>query len=496
MLPNNVLFDIFTFYGANVFSEPGGHKYWWKTLALVCSKWNNVIRSSPSHFLGELRFGNNDSTLFLRNIWLQRGNSVTHSLERSPLLPLNLHYDFIRPSPQSSKGDEDDIVTLLQHLERVYSLRLRLSLSAWRSIAAATSDMPVSCTCIEHISLDTGDRSTGFVLPNVFLKGHSPRLRSLVMIGLFSPSLSSLLLSPTRLTCLVLDGIPNSSHLLPKELLMYLSDMPQLQYLNIGFLSTSRQLCLAGGVSSLDRVALPDLKRLYFRGVCAYLETLVTKLDAAAVYELVFTFFHQLKYTISHVSAFLKRTKRFGFDGIRINFWPDGLVISATPTISPSPKDILCFRIPCSRLDFQVASAAQICHALGPNFGNMEDLFVKYHQDRLPTEWYKEVDPTLWRELLSQFRGMKTLWISSALVSAVTNAMGYNTLQLFEDLPILAWVVVEIHRDDSSTAAARSLSKLLASVRSLGGPVVDVYHLFSDKWKMGRLPKNVRVPGG
>ena len=118
---------------------------------------------------------------------------------------------------------------------------------------------------------------------------------------------------------------------------MYLGDMPQLQYLNIGFLSTTRQLCLTGGVSSLDRVALLDLKRLYFRGACAYLETLVTKLDATVVYELVFTLFHQLKYTISHVSAFLKRTKRFGFDGIRINLWPDGLVISARPTISPSP---------------------------------------------------------------------------------------------------------------------------------------------------------------
>ena len=125
----------------------------------------------------------------------------------------------------------------------------------------------------------------------------------------------------------------------------------------------------------------------------------------------------------------------------------------------------------------------------------MEDLFVKYHQDRLPTQWYEEVDPALWRELLSQFRGMKTVWISSALVSEAANAMGYNTLQLFEDLPILAWVVVDFHGDDSSTAAARSLSELLASVRSLGGPVVDVYRLFSDKWKMGRLPKKVRVPG-
>jgi hypothetical protein len=495
-LPNQVLFEVFTFYGSNVFSEPGGHRYWWQTLALVCSKWNNVIRSWPSHFLGELRFGNEDSTLFLKNISHRRGNSITHSLELSPLSTLNLRYNLIHPSAQRSKGDEDEIVVLLQHLERIYFLDLRLSLSTWRLIAAAISDMPISCSCIEYIYLDTGDRTTGFVLPNVFLKGHSPRLRTLVMIGVFPPSLSSLLLSPTFLTCLVLDGIPDPSHLFPRELSRHLSEMPQLQYLNIGFLSATHRQCLAqevGSTSSPNRITLPCLERFYFRGVCTYLELLVTHLDVPAVYELVFTLFHQLQYTIPHVSAFLKRTRRFGFDGIRINFWPDGLVISAKPTISPSRNDVLCFRIPCSRLDFQVASATQICHALGPNFANMEDLFVKYHQDRLPTQWYKEVDPTLWRELLLQFRGMKTLWISSALISEVANAMGSNTLQLFEDLPILAWIVVEIHGDEPSTTAVRSLSKLLARVRSLGGPVVDVYRLFSDKWKMGRLPKTVRI---
>ena len=450
-----------------------------------------MIRSSPSHFLGELHFGNNDSTSFFRNISHQRGNSVTRSLERSPLSLLNLQYDFIRPSAQNFKGDEYDIAVLLQYLERVYFLRLSMSLSSWRSIAAATSDMPVSCTCIEHIYLDTGDRATGFVLPDLFLKGHSPRLRTLIMIGVFAPSLSSLLLSPTRLTYLVLDGIPDPSHLSPRELLMHLSNMPQLRFLNIGFLSSTRHRRLEGHAdptSSPDRVALPYLEAFHFRGVYTYLESLVAKLDAAIVYELVFTFFHQLKYTIPHVSAFLRRTKRFGLDGIRINFWPDGLVISATPAVSPSPKDVLCFRIPCTRLDFQVASAVQICRTLGPNFGNMEDLFVKYYQDQLPTHWRGEVDPTLWRELLSQFRGMKTLWISSALISEITSSMKYDTLQLLEDLPILAWMVVEIHRDEASSAAARSLSALLTTVRALGGPVIDVYQLFSDKWQTSILP--------
>ena len=464
----------------------------------MCRTWNNIVHSWPSHFLGELRFGNEDSTLFLKNISHRRGNSITHLLERSPLSTLNLDYDLICPSAQDLKGDEDDIVVLLQYLERVYSLHLRLSLSTWRSIAAATSGMPVSCTCIESIYLDTGNRTTGFVIPNSFLKGHAPRLHTLVMIGVFPRSLSSLLLFPTRLTWLILDGIPDASYLPPRELLMYLSNMPKLQHLSIGFLSANRHRRLPGDVTPIpspNHIALPCLKKFHFRGVCTYLESLVTNLDAGTVYVLVFSFFYQPRYTILHVSAFLRRTKRFGFDGIRISFWPNGIIITATPAVSPRPEDVLCVRILCDRLDFQVASAVQICRALGPNFGNMEDLFVKYSQDQLPRQLCKQVHPALWRELLSQFRGMKTLWISSALVLEITNAMGYDTLRLFEDLPILAWVVVEIHGDDPSTTAARSLSELLARVRSLGGPVVDVYRLFSDKWKMGKLPNEARVSG-
>ena len=464
----------------------------------MCSRWNNIIRSWPSHFLSQLRFGNEDSTLFLRNISHRRGNSIRHSLERSPLSTLNLDYDLIRPSAQNFKGDEQEIAVLLQYLERVCFLHLRLSFSTWRSIAAATSFMPISCTCIESINLDTGNRTMGFVLPDLFLKGQAPRLHTLIMIGVFPPSLSSLLLSPTRLTWLILDGIPDASYLPPRELLMHLGNTPKLQYLSIGFLSATRHRHLAGDVnqiSSPNHVALPCLKKFHFRGVCTYLESLVTNLDTASVYELVFTFFYQPRYTILHLSTFLRRTKRFGFDGIRIGLWPNGVVITATPAVSPIPEEVLCFRIPCDHLDFQVASALQICRALGPNFGNMEDLFVRYSQDQLPTQWHKEVHPALWRELLSQFRGMKTLWISSALISEITNAMGYDTLQLFEDLPILAWVVVEIHGDDPSTTAADSLSDLLTRVRSLGGPVVDVYRLFSDKWKMGKLPEEARVSG-
>ncbi|KAI0305226.1 hypothetical protein B0F90DRAFT_1172797 [Multifurca ochricompacta] len=335
-LPNNVLFDIFTFYGEDIFSKPGGHRYWWQTLALVCRKWNTVIRSSPSHFLGELRFGNNSSVLFFMNISRQGCDSVTSLLRRSQLLPIHVNYDFIQPTQNLAHGHvEDNVLVLLQHIERVWSLSLRAPLSTWRAIAAATSDAPLSCTSVEHIHLHTGDRTTGLALPGAFLKGHAPRLRSLTTIGVFLLSLPSLLTSTFHLVYLVLDGIPDSSHLPPEALLTYLSAMPRLQYLNIGFLSTIPPRRQTGNKTAtpgpLNRVVLTNLGQFYFRGACAYLEALVAKVDTPHVYDVCLMLFYQLRYALPRVSAFLSRTKRFGFDGVRIQFYPNGVSISASP---------------------------------------------------------------------------------------------------------------------------------------------------------------------
>jgi hypothetical protein len=425
------------------------------------------------------------------NISHRGGDSITSLLMRRWLLPIHLHYDLIQPSRGAAEDDEDNILILLRHLERVCSLDIRAPLAIWHSIAAAASDPPLSCTSLEHINFDTGDRATGLVLPNTFLEGCSPRLREFSVIGLFLPSLPSLLLFPAHLTTFVLDGIPDSSLLPPEVLLAHLDNMSQLRYLNVGFLSSVPHPRGGGRgvtIGPLDRVVLSNLRWFYFRGVCAYLEALVTRLDTPHVHEISFMLFHQPRYAVPRISAFLRRTKRFGFDGVRIQFDTGGALISAVPAFPPSSGEKLFIWLPCLRFDFQVASVAQICSALKPNFANMEDLFIKYHQNQLPAEWHEQVDPTLWSEVIAQFSGMKTLWISSALISEVRQAIRSGSQQLLDDMPILAWIIVEVLGDDASIVAAQSLSDLLIEIRRWGGPVIEVYRLFSDMWNKRTLP--------
>ncbi|KAH9974720.1 hypothetical protein BGW80DRAFT_1302282 [Lactifluus volemus] len=333
-LPDNILFDIFTFYGEDVFSEPGGHKFWWLTLALVSQKWNAVIRSSPNHFLGELRFGSDSSDQFLMNVSHRPGDSVASLLRRWRLSSIHLHYQLNQSSPRSGE-DEDNILILLQHLERICCLQISAPLSTWRSIAAASLDPPISCTGIERINFDTGNRKSGLVLPSTFLAGNSPRLRE-------SPHSSSTA-SRTRRSflqkcCLGISAI------CPNYNTSTLDFCPRM----VGAERARRKLPLFSSITW-----------------CFPISDCSAFAVSAHVHEIHFILFHQLRY-----------------------FRPNGAIISAGLAFPSSAGEKLVIVLPCHHFDFQVASVAQICSALRPNFANMEDLFIKYHQNQLPVEWH------------------------------------------------------------------------------------------------------------
>jgi hypothetical protein len=186
---------------------------------------------------------------------------------------------------------------------------------------------------------------------------------------------------------------------------------------------------------------------------------------SAHVHEIDFILSHQLRY-----------------------FYPNIAVISTGLAFPSSAGENLVICLPCHQFDFQVASVAQICSALRPNFANMEDLFIKYHENQLPVEWHGRVDHELWRELITDFHGMKTLWISSALVSEVTEAIRCGAEQLVEEMAILAWIFIEVLEDDASIAAAQRLSDLLVKIRHSGGPVIEIYRLLPDMWNQHRVP--------
>ena len=94
-----------------------------------------------------------------------------------------------------------------------------------------------------------------------------------------------------------------------------LRSLPQLEELYIGFSipiprpSTERELLGEQGTP----VTLPSLKNLRFKGVSAYLESLVAQIRAPLLEQLDITLFNQIAFALPHLSHLINITEGFKF---------------------------------------------------------------------------------------------------------------------------------------------------------------------------------------
>jgi hypothetical protein len=96
----------------------------------------------------------------------------------------------------------------------------------------------------------------------------------------------------------------------------------------------------------------------------------------------------------------------------------------------------------CGRgLDWQVASAAQVCRTLRTVFSSVEHLTIKHHGHNISS---REVvaDSTQWRELLGSFVNVKTLFVGSEYVGQLSLALqpgeGESPTELLPELQELS----------------------------------------------------------
>jgi hypothetical protein len=141
--------------------------------------------------------------------------------------------------------------------------------------------------------------------------------------------------------------------------------------------------------------------------------------------------------------------------------------------------------VSCARLDFQVSALAQICRSLsgtgtvsgsGLAHANLilpvEELMLGFHQNEISEEWRggeDDVDPSLWRTLLTPFRQTRTLRVHVALaanldhalrppqpqqdgLAPVGEALGLEQELLFPELR----TIVLLHGDDERVLAGAS----------------------------------------
>ena len=365
------------------------------------------------------------------------GSPVVDMLAHFPPLPLVIDYRYSAIKPR----DEIGMFHALQLRDRVRHVDLHIPHSSLQQLLALMDEPFPS---LGHVSLSsTGDGDTSLILPENFL---APNLRHLVLSGVDLPG-ELTLLSTASLVTLTLTDIQASGYFLPKHLAVALfQSSPHLEELSIGFSTPlprpSAEWELFNALE--PPVTLPRLKSLMFRGVSAYLESLVAQFRAPLLQLLNTTLFNQVAFVLPHLSHFINATQKLKLPTGKIVFNQDSVSVTNRGRVWFNEHPSFSLRVMCKPFDWQLDSAAQICSALMPVLSYIEELTLDIDGQDIPTEWQDgAVDGEAWLELLRPFVGANRLCLHRTVVWEISCALqpehvGLNP-ELLPALQVLVW---------------------------------------------------------
>jgi hypothetical protein len=402
ILSDDVLLEIFDFYVNEDSDEDSDDEDFkkeiekWQTLVHVCRRWRSVVFGSPRR-------------LNLRLVCTSE-TPARNTLDVWPSLPL-----IIGDSADTTTKGADEILAVLGRNDRVVKIDLfNVDDSDLKTVLAAMQVPFPELTDLLLIS-DYGKVSD---LPDSFLGGSAPRLQFLKLASVSFPSLPKLLLSATHLVNLYLVDIPHSGYFSPEAMVTALSSSTTLEHLVIHFESPqSRPDWASRRLPPPTRSVLPVLTIFRFKGVCEYLEDLVTGIDAPRLDKLYITFFNQIVFDTPQFIQFVLRSPTLEtFQKVLVVFEHGAARVNLSSQISDYGR--LKVKIPCMELDWQVSSMEQVCTLCLPPLSTLEDVYI-YESPYSQPIWQDNIENTLWLELLQPFAAVKNLFLSREFASRI-----------------------------------------------------------------------------
>ncbi len=448
-LPDDVLLGIFDSYVEDMDVEE------WITLAHVCRRWRSVVFQSPRR-------------LNLR-LHCTPGTPVRDTLDIWPPLPLSIHDAIFEDEP--SQPGLDNIIAALEHNNRFCQIQFE-SFSSSQLEYLVTNSTIMQKPFLELtelvLSVDKHDRD-GPIIPDSFLDGTAPRLRSLKLAIPF-PGLPKLLLSATHLVNLELHDIPISGYIPPEEMATSLSALTILESLWLDI----RWPVLASRrppPSPLTRSILPSLTKLIFKGVSEYLEEFLTRADAPQLNDLHITFFNEIIFDTPQLFRFISQRPNlrvlekgqivFNYAAIKVKF--------------PSQTfdyGVLSVVIPCIAQESQLSFLKQVCTSSLPPISTLVDLST--FEDKYSNLCWQDDDENilpLWLELLHPFAAVKNLYVCKKFVPRIAPVLqelvGGRTTEV---LPTLENIFLEGFQPPSGPLH-EGIKPFLAARRLTGQPV-------------------------
>ncbi|KAH9059961.1 hypothetical protein EDB87DRAFT_680662 [Lactarius vividus] len=438
MLCDDILLNIFRHY-----LDPTPQI--WPTLTWVCQRWRQIVLKSP---LG----------LNIRLYCTQRMH-VSEALDCWPTLPIVIHYEVPNldaPAPE----DNDNIIAALKQSGRVSSINLTVTSSLLDKLPAISDPL----SDLEELTLLSQDK-VSLILPNTFRWG--PRLRTLHSTRIAFPSFPQLLSPSHDLVDIQLHEIPSNGYFSPEAFANALSGMTNLRTLSLHFLSLpARRNYLGLPLPSGERVVLPTLMTLKYRGTSKYLDSLVARIDAPSLEDIDITFFSQPTMDASQLGRFIERTElQTSFSQADVQTSEHAISISFTSSGNSTP---LRLQISCKQLDWQLSSMAQVCNQISPFLFRINNLGVNTTR---PSTRLDEVDGEQWLELVRAFGGATAFRVAGELTIDIVCALGPADGEHATVLPALRYLLV-----NSMTMNEPSWDALLSFInsRSLSGRPMQV----------------------
>ena len=326
-----------------------------------------------------------------------------------PTLPVVIQYGGSPALDPPAPEDEDSIVAILKQSGRVSSISLTITISLLEKLS------PISEPFLELEELVLlSQENMQLTLPSTFRWG--PRLLTLHLTRIVFPTLPQLLLSCRTLVDLQLHEVLDPWHISPATLVYALSGMTQLQSLSLHFSSTTTYI--ASSLPFGERIILPTLSHLDFRGISAYLEGLVAGIDAPGLKDIEITFFNRRIAIASKLSGFFDRIE-IQKSHCRADILSSEHCISISLT-KPGPPTRLKVHVFCETLSERVYSMTRICSYFSTCIFGVEDLRINVTG---PPSGQDGVDGGRWLDLIGTFTGVKWFHLAGSLSTTIVLAL-------------------------------------------------------------------------
>ena len=424
-------------YARQMGGKAWAREKWWYKLTHVCQRWRNLILGSAS-YLGLC-------------LVCTIGTPVADMLAHSPPLPLIIDHEGEIGHMEMTALEDERIALALVLRDRVRRIRLCLPAPRLnRLLKAINGEYPT----LKYLIIKTlEDGHDALILPETL---QAPHLHHLMLIGFAFPIGSQLFPTALGLATLGLH-MPYPFHFLPTVLLLWLSSMPQLETLMIGYYKSHPvsddewdevEGKLVHSMPTLTQTTLPNLRMFVFRGFSAHIEVLVPLITAPGLENLAISFYHQNTFSVPNLLQFMNRTTDFSFRYAGFYFSEGAVAVGVQSRSYEEDKmDGLLMKVECQYLDglnWQVSSVAQIFDSLSQRFSTVEHLTLEDDVPNRPSEENNVADGSEWRKLLRSFNNVKTLRIDHRLVGELSRCLrpdgGELDLDLLPELQELTFI--------------------------------------------------------